>query len=149
MAKSKNSPRTKKSSLSNGVSKKGAAKKKPAKKKAGAKLRKNQNPHPRKLTGKLLSDLRAASYKLQMKNAQADALEKELNAFSMDSVHAPIFMALAKQKLLVGETKEAIEEFVVVQKMLAAKYKIPIEELHLYTFDTETGGVTYSGAPQN
>lgn len=140
---------TKKPATKKKPTKKVAPKKATAKKPKAApkrKLRANENPHPRKLRGALLYELRSCALSVQLNKEKLENINSTLNVLSMDKKHAPVFAMLNKRDAVSAETKEATLAFAVAQKKVADKFKIPLERIHEYTFDTDTGAITPSKA---
>lgn len=115
-------------------------------KKPGRKIRASENPHPRKLKGTLLLEFRAASFNLELRRQKLESTNAHLDTLSMDPSHAKVFSLLAQREGISTDIRDAVLEFAVVQKKLADKFGIPLEKLHEYTFDTDSGAITPSRA---
>lgn len=120
---------------------KAAAVKAPSK---GRKLRNNENPHPRRLKGALLYEIRSTALAMQLATEKLTNVNTALDALSMSPQHAPVFALLSKKATITEDAKEAKLAFIEAQKKLAAKFNIPIDRIHEYTFDTETGTMSPS-----
>lgn len=121
------------------------AKDKPkAVKKTGRKLRRNEDPHPRRLRGALLYELRAAALSVQLKQEKLETVNASLNAMSMNPEFVEVFKLLSKRTALSSDIKDVTLAFVEVQRKLSAKFNIPLERIHEYTFNTDTGAITPS-----
>lgn len=137
----------KKKTKKRAAAKKKTAAKNGAKKKPQArKLRSNENPHPRRLRGNLLLELRAASLEMELRRAKLDAVNAKIDALSMDPRYADVFLLLKQRESISEDMKDTVFSYAEVQKKIGKKFDIPIEDLHEYTFDTDTGVISLVGS---
>ncbi len=116
--------------------------------KRGRKLRANENPHPRRLRGKLQLEFKMSAMEVELKRSKLKTTNAQLDTLSMDPQHAAVFQLLRKRDADSADLKDAVIAFAEVQKKVADKFGIPYNELHEYTIDTDNGVIAPSPIPE-
>ena len=94
---------------------------------------------PLKLSGALFWRYRALLAETQTKEAYVKLAEQSLDHLSKIPQFAPVFTAIRAKDKARSHHDLSVTSFADLQKEIAKKFKIPLEELHNYRIDTETG----------
>ena len=113
-----------------------------AREKGQSKRRKRQSkaePFPMRLTGMMSLKYRALLAELSEAEAVLRRTQDLVANEQSKKIYQPLLILLERQAEEQLEVKRRVAALIQHQKAVAAKFNVPLEQLHEYTIDPETG----------